>query len=64
MTRAEACERGRARQTALRRIRLNELADRVADGQTIRAAAEAMGICEATAWNYWAEVRASLEVAA
>lgn len=64
MTREEACIRARAKQTALRQERVNELADRVADGQTIRAAAMAMGICEATAWNYWAEVRASLEVAA
>ena len=64
MTRAEACARARAQQTALRLARRDELADRVADGQTIRAAAKSMGIGESTALAYWAEVKASLEVAA
>lgn len=63
MTRYEACIRARARQTALRQSRLNELADRVADGQTIRAAAKDMGIGESTALAYWAEVKASLVAA-
>lgn len=60
MTRTEAAARARAAQTALRRLRLNELADRVSDGQTIRAAAKDMGIGESTALAYWAEVKASL----
>lgn len=64
MTREEACIIARAKQTALRQARLCELADRVADGQTIRAAAKDMGIGESTALAYWAEVKASLVEAA
>lgn len=60
MTRTEAAAVARAKQTALRLARRDELADRVADGQTIRAAAKAMGIGESTALAYWAEVKASL----
>lgn len=64
MTRTEAAALARAKQTALRIARRDELADRVADGQTIRAAAKAMGIGESTALAYWAEVKASMEVLA
>ncbi len=60
MTRTEAAARARAAQTAFRIARREELADRVADGMTIRAAAKAMGIGESTALAYWAEVKASL----
>lgn len=61
MTRTEASALARAKQTALRADRVAQLADRVADGQTIRAAARRMGIGESTALAYWAEIKASLE---
>ena len=60
MTRDEARILARAKQTEYRLARRDELADRVADGQTIRAAAKAMGIGESTALAYWAEIKASL----
>lgn len=64
MTREQACILARAKQSALRQERVNQLADLVADGLTIRAAAKAMGIGESTALAYWAEVKASLVEAA
>ncbi len=40
--------------------RRDELAGRVADGMTIRAAAKAMGVGESTALGYWAQIKAGL----
>lgn len=40
--------------------RIADLADRVADGATIRAAADAMGIGESTALSYWAQIKRDL----
>lgn len=61
MTRGEAAARARAQQTALRLARRNELADRVSDGMTIRAAAKDMGIGESTALAYWREIKTAME---
>lgn len=61
MTRAEAAALARIEQTRLRATRVARLADLVADGSTIRAAAVTMGIGESTALAYWAEIRKGME---
>ncbi len=63
MTREEACILARAKQTELRQERLNVLADHVADGLTITAAAKLMGIGVSTAMAYWSDIKASLVTA-
>ncbi|HQS98095.1 MAG TPA: hypothetical protein PK823_16555 [Novosphingobium sp.] len=60
MTRDEARILAREAQSALRIGRINELADRVAEGATIRAAADAMGIGQSTALEYWAQIKRGL----
>jgi len=57
MTLAEAAALARAEQTRRRQERIERLADLVADGATIRAAAYKMGIGESTALAYWAEIK-------
>lgn len=61
MTREEAAALARVEQTRRRQERVEHLAELVADGATIHAAATAMGIGQSTALAYWAEIKRGLE---
>lgn len=60
MNLVEAAAVARAEQSRLRGIRLEALADLVAEGHTMRKAAAMLGIGENTAYAYWADIKRGL----
>jgi len=60
VTLEEAAAVARAEQTRQRLLRVDTLAELVAEGHTMRKAAAIMGIGENTAYSYWAEIKRGL----
>lgn len=60
MDRLSAAANAREAQSRLRAERIEQLAEYVAEGHTIRSAAALIGIGESTALSYWAEIKKGL----